>query len=145
MRFLVAYIATAVVFLGLDALWLTQIALGMYRRELGALLLDKPSLPIAGIFYLNVPIGLAALLLAPRVVPESRLATRIVTPTRRPRGAATNSSVACSVPTRSASVRTRVPGTGPRRRSAHSRRSCGPRTSATARSPPAPSATAIRT
>src|SRR6202023_4412235 len=27
------------------------------------------------IFYLNVPIGVAALLLAPRIVPESRLAT----------------------------------------------------------------------
>src|SRR5208337_4331391 len=27
------------------------------------------------IFYLNVPIGTAALLLAPRIVPESRLAT----------------------------------------------------------------------
>src|SRR5205814_696994 len=28
------------------------------------------------IFYLNVPIGMAALLLAPRIVPESRLATK---------------------------------------------------------------------
>jgi MFS family permease len=28
------------------------------------------------IFFLNVPIGAAALLLAPRIVPESRLATQ---------------------------------------------------------------------
>ena len=50
MRYVVAYIATAVVFLGLDALWLTQVALGMYRRELGNLLLDQPFFVVAGLF-----------------------------------------------------------------------------------------------
>ena len=65
MRFIVAYIVTAVVFLGLDAIWLTQIALGMYRRELGALLLDKPNLPIAGLFYLLFVIGIVVLAILP--------------------------------------------------------------------------------
>jgi len=65
MRFIVAYIVTAVVFLGLDAIWLTQVALGMYRRELGALLLDKPNLPIAGLFYLLFVVGIVVLAILP--------------------------------------------------------------------------------
>lgn len=65
MRFVVAYITTAVVFLGLDALWLSQIALGMYRRELGNLLLDQPNLAVAGLFYLLFVAGIVALAVFP--------------------------------------------------------------------------------
>jgi len=65
MRFVVAYIVTAIVFLGLDTLWLTQVALGMYRRELGTLLLDKPNLPIAGLFYLLFVVGVVVLAILP--------------------------------------------------------------------------------
>ena len=65
MRYAVAYIVTAVVFLGLDAIWLTQVALGMYRRELGGLLLDRPNLVIAGIFYLVFVVGLVVLAINP--------------------------------------------------------------------------------
>lgn len=64
-RYLLAYVVTAVVFLGLDAIWLSRIALGMYRRELGSLLLDKPNLVIAGIFYLLFVIGIVVLAIAP--------------------------------------------------------------------------------
>ena len=65
MRFVVAYIVTAIVFLGLDTLWLTQVALGMYRRELGTLLLDKPNLPIAAVFYLLFVVGIVVLAILP--------------------------------------------------------------------------------
>ena len=65
MRYVVAYIVTAVVFLGLDALWLSQIALGMYRRELGTLLLDRPNLVVAGLFYLLFVIGIVVLAIVP--------------------------------------------------------------------------------
>ena len=65
MRYVVAYIVTAVIFLGLDALWLSQIALGMYRREIGTLLLDKPNLVIAGLFYLLFVIGIVVLAIVP--------------------------------------------------------------------------------
>jgi len=65
MRFVVAYIVTAIVFLGLDTLWLTQVALGMYRRELGTLLLEKPNLPIAGLFYLLFVVGIVVLAILP--------------------------------------------------------------------------------
>jgi uncharacterized membrane protein len=65
MTYVVAYIATAVVFLGLDALWLSKVALGMYRQELGSLLLDKPNLPIAGAFYLLYVGGIVILAIVP--------------------------------------------------------------------------------
>ena len=65
MTYVVAYIATAIVFLGLDALWLSKVALGMYRQELGGLLLDKPNLPIAGAFYLLYVVGIVVLAIVP--------------------------------------------------------------------------------
>lgn len=65
MTYIVAYIATAVVFLGLDAIWLSRIALGMYRQELGSLLLEKPNLPIAGAFYLLYVVGIVVLAIVP--------------------------------------------------------------------------------
>ena len=65
MKFVVAYIVTAVVFLGLDALWLSRFALDMYRREIGGLLLERPSLPVAGVFYLIFVLGIVILAIAP--------------------------------------------------------------------------------
>jgi uncharacterized membrane protein len=64
-RFIVAYAVTAIVFLGLDALWLSQLALGMYRRELGGLLLEQPNLLIAGVFYLLFAAGIVLLVVFP--------------------------------------------------------------------------------
>jgi uncharacterized membrane protein len=63
--YVVAYIAAAVVFLGLDAIWLSRIALGMYRQELGSLLLDKPNLPIAAAFDLLYVVGIVVLAIVP--------------------------------------------------------------------------------
>lgn len=65
MRFIIAYIAVAVVFLVLDALWLGVFALGLYRRELGPLLLDKPNLAIAAVFYLLMVGGVVLLAVLP--------------------------------------------------------------------------------
>jgi uncharacterized membrane protein len=65
MAYVVAYIATAIVFLGLDALWLSKVALGMYRQELGSLLLEKPNLPIAAGFYLLYVVGIVVLAIVP--------------------------------------------------------------------------------
>ena len=65
MRFVVAYAVTAIVFLGLDFVWLTQIALGMYRRELGALLLEQPNIVISGVFYLVFVAGIVLLAVFP--------------------------------------------------------------------------------
>lgn len=65
MTYVVAYIATAVVFLGIDALWLSKIALGMYQKELGSLLLEKPNLAVAGAFYLLYVGGIVILAVMP--------------------------------------------------------------------------------
>ena len=65
MTYVVAYIATAVVFLGLDAIWLSKVALGMYRAEVGGLLLERPNLPIAAAFYLLYVVGIVVLAIVP--------------------------------------------------------------------------------
>lgn len=65
LKYLIAYVAAAIVFLGLDALWLSRVALDFYRRELGSLLLDKPNLTVAAVFYLLFVAGLVFLAVIP--------------------------------------------------------------------------------
>jgi uncharacterized membrane protein len=50
-RFAVAYVVTLAVFCGLDFLWLGFVAKGYYQSQLGGLLLDKPNIPVAALFY----------------------------------------------------------------------------------------------
>lgn len=64
-KYLAAYGVTAIVFLGLDFLWLSRVALDIYRREIGTLLLDKPNLGIASVFYLLFVVGIVILAVAP--------------------------------------------------------------------------------
>ena len=71
MKYVVAYVVTAVVFLGLDALWLSRVALDMYRREIGSMLLERPSLPVAGVFYLIFVLGIVVLAIAPALASGS--------------------------------------------------------------------------
>lgn len=52
MQLPVAYIATAIVFFGLDFIWLSKIAVDFYKREIGPLMLPKPNFAAAGVFYL---------------------------------------------------------------------------------------------
>jgi uncharacterized membrane protein len=65
MTYVVAYIATVIVFLGLDAIWLSKVALGLYRQEMGSLLLERPNLAIAGAFYLLYVGGIVVLAISP--------------------------------------------------------------------------------
>ena len=51
MQYVFAYGASAMVFLGLDLLWLGVIAKDFYRRQLGHLLSDQPDLAVAGLFH----------------------------------------------------------------------------------------------
>lgn len=64
LKFVVAYLATAVVFFGLDFVWLTR-ALGFYREQIGGLLLDKPKLGFAGAFYAVYVVGIVGLAVIP--------------------------------------------------------------------------------
>lgn len=64
MQILTAYVATAVIFFALDFIWLST-ALGLYRRHLGALLMEQPNLLIAGVFYLLYVVGIVVLIILP--------------------------------------------------------------------------------
>lgn len=65
--FLFAYVASAVVFFGLDFVWLSTMVENVYRAKLGSLLLDKPILPVAGVFYLGYVVGIVVLAVMPAV------------------------------------------------------------------------------
>ncbi len=62
---LAAYGGTALVFFGLDFLWLTILGIGLYRAEIGELLLDQPNLAPAAIFYLFYVAGLVGFAVLP--------------------------------------------------------------------------------
>ena len=57
-QYLVAYATTAVVFLVIDLLWLSQIAKSFYASRLGDLLLEQPNVGIAVGFYLMYVLGI---------------------------------------------------------------------------------------
>jgi uncharacterized membrane protein len=64
LKFVVAYLATAIVFFGLDFVWLSRM-LGFYQSQLGGLLLDKPRLGYAGAFYALYVVGVVILVVLP--------------------------------------------------------------------------------
>lgn len=63
----VAYAATAVVFFGLDFVWLSAISTSFYRTRIGALLLEQPNLGVAGLFYLVYVVGIVHFAVMPAV------------------------------------------------------------------------------
>ena len=56
--YLAAYAAAAVVFLGLDAVWLNTASRLLYRPMLGDLLAEKPNLAVAVLFYAVYVVGI---------------------------------------------------------------------------------------
>jgi uncharacterized membrane protein len=52
MTYLFAYVASAIVFLGLDYIWLSRVARDFYANSLGSLMRDTPDFFAAGVFYL---------------------------------------------------------------------------------------------
>lgn len=71
MTYLVAYLATAVVFLAIDAVWLGSVATSMYKNALGHLMADKVNFAAAGGFYLIYCIGIVIFAVAPALKSES--------------------------------------------------------------------------
>ena len=51
-RILIAYLATTAVLFAMDLVWLSLATSRFYRVHLGGLLLEKPNLAVAGLFYL---------------------------------------------------------------------------------------------
>lgn len=65
MKLVAAYLFTLVAFLGIDFVWLTRIARRFYAENLGEMLLDKPRLVAAAIFYALYVVGIVAFAVAP--------------------------------------------------------------------------------
>lgn len=65
MQYLAAYVVTAIIFLFIDFLWLGYIAKNFYFSRLGDLLLDKPNLGVAAVFYAVYVIGVVIFAVAP--------------------------------------------------------------------------------
>ena len=70
-QYLIAYAVTAVVFLGIDFVWLSRIAKGFYYDRLGELLLEKPNLGAAVAFYAIYVIGIIIFAVAPALKEQS--------------------------------------------------------------------------
>ena len=70
---LIAYAVTALVFLALDAIWLTAMADRLYRPALGRLMLDRFELAPAVAFYAVYLVGVVVFAVMPGL--ESRRAT----------------------------------------------------------------------
>ena len=71
MQYVVAYAASAVVFLGLDLVWLGLIARSFYVRQLGNLLRDSPSLTVAALFYAFYVGGFVLFAISPALQSQS--------------------------------------------------------------------------
>jgi uncharacterized membrane protein len=63
----IAYVATAVVFLALDAVWLSVMAERLYRPALGRMMLDKFNYAPAAIFYPLYVLGMVVFVVAPAI------------------------------------------------------------------------------
>lgn len=64
-QFLIAYALTAVVFLGLDAVWLSTMADRVYRPALGRLMLERFDVAPALAFYVVYLVGVIVFAVAP--------------------------------------------------------------------------------
>ena len=70
-QYLTAYGVTAVVFLVIDFIWLSQVARGFYFERLGELLLDKPNMGAAAAFYAIYVVGVVIFSVAPALRTDS--------------------------------------------------------------------------
>jgi uncharacterized membrane protein len=64
---LTAYVTAAVVFLAIDAVWLTTMTSVLYRPALGHLLAPEPDLAAAALFYALYVAGMVGFAIAPGV------------------------------------------------------------------------------
>lgn len=68
-----AYLTTAVVFFTIDYIWLSQIATRFYFDRIGHLLMEKPNLVAAGVFYIIYVVGIVVFAVLPALKSGSLL------------------------------------------------------------------------
>lgn len=66
-----AYIATLVVFLALDYVWLGHVARDFYAREMGDLMRDRPNFAIAALFYAIYAAGIVLFAVNPALAQDN--------------------------------------------------------------------------
>lgn len=59
------YLATLVIFLAIDVVWLRLVALPLFERHIGPMMREKPDLKVAAIFYAFYGVGLVYFAAAP--------------------------------------------------------------------------------
>ncbi len=69
--FAFSYLSVAVIMVGLDAIWLSLTATPLYRAQLGPLMLPKPVIAPAVIFYLLYVVGVVILVVLPALTARS--------------------------------------------------------------------------
>ena len=68
---LIAYISAALVLFGLDFVWLSRVAIGFYRSQIGETLRDRPNMAAAGLFYLFYIAGIVYFAVLPGLQKDS--------------------------------------------------------------------------
>ena len=68
MAYLIAYGVCVLVMGGLDAFWLTTASQGLYQKDLGPLLAEKPNMVVAVIFYVTYIAGIQIFAVRPALV-----------------------------------------------------------------------------
>jgi uncharacterized membrane protein len=77
LKYVTAYIATVLVFLAVDYVWLTQVSTRFYVDRIGHLMMERPNIAAAGVFYLFYVVGIVVFAVAPALKAES-LSTAIL-------------------------------------------------------------------
>lgn len=71
MAFLIAFAATLLAFLVIDAVWISMVVRKLYEREVGELLRESPRLAPAVVFYLGYAAGIVLLAVKPGLAQDS--------------------------------------------------------------------------
>lgn len=76
LQYLYSYLITLITFLGIDSIWLTQVAPKFYQSQIGALMKKSPNLIAAFIFYLLFVMGLLYFVILPNM--ETKNISKII-------------------------------------------------------------------
>lgn len=69
--FLIKFLVTFLVFLGIDSVWLLLIAKNFYSKTIGHLMSDKPNLIAALVFYIFYVVGIIVFAINPALKDKS--------------------------------------------------------------------------
>ncbi|WP_435978891.1 DUF2177 family protein [Psychrobacter sp. DM4] len=67
MGYVFIYLAAVIIFLAVDAVWLTTMKGAFYEKRIGHLLADEPNMIAAGVFYMFYILALCILVLYPQI------------------------------------------------------------------------------